>query len=266
MITRTAHVGIRVKDVYKACKFYEELFGGERRAILYNKHREVKVGFVNIDDCILELIQYDKEAGVEYPGYGIVGHLAFLVTNIEKAIEKIEENNLKIFRPLEVAPSGRKHLFFYGLNGEHLQFIEDKEIRLGEVGRLQIERFEHVGIHVTDMKRSVKFYSEVLGFPVTSVLYPENKHLTFVQAGQFLIELIFYNEEPLPRKEGILNHVAFFVEDIDDLYTTLLEHGVESIHEKPITGLSGRRFIYFRGPDGEKLEFIQNYFGESTRF
>lgn len=121
-----------------------------------------------------------------------------------------------------------------------------------------LQKIEHIGIHVRDLDRSIKFYTEVLGLTLRErIRLDETVEVAFFPLGESEIELICKSTEYTFAKEGIVNHLTFRVDDVAGILDHLREHGVELIHQQPlvIEGL-GARIAFFWGPDGEKLELF----------
>jgi lactoylglutathione lyase len=123
-----------------------------------------------------------------------------------------------------------------------------------------IKKIEHIGIRVKDLERSVSFYSNVLGFMVRGRM--ENKttglKIAFVRVGDSEIELLQYpdqGEEPLPA--GVIAHIAFRVDAIEDVLARLMEAGVELRDQQPREVFGDTKIAFFYGPDGEVLELYQ---------
>jgi len=122
--------------------------------------------------------------------------------------------------------------------------------RIGKIG--------HVVLNVSDMERSVRFYTEVLGFKVSDV-YPEEMvpgGMVFMRcnADHHGVALVGSMKERSPNVE--LNHMAFEVATLDEVLRArdyLRKHGVQIDFE-------GRRragvqiAVEFRDPDGHRLE------------
>ena len=119
----------------------------------------------------------------------------------------------------------------------------------------------HIGVRVSDMDASIRFYTEVLGFELTSRQMLGTTELAFLNIGTCLIELIHpANFEA--RVPGQIDHIAMEVKDIEMLVCRLIEKRVpfltNEINTAP-TLLDGVKNIFFTGPDGERFEFFEYY-------
>lgn len=143
-----------------------------------------------------------------------------------------------------------------------------------------ITKAHHMGLQVADLDRSVAFYRDVLGFAVvfawnpqadyirTLVGYPDaDIHAAVLRlpGSEVVLELLEYrNVERTPIDTRTANpgtaHIAFFVDDLDTLYTDLVARGVRSV-SAPVTPTigpnEGGRAVYLMDPDGIRVELIQ---------
>jgi catechol 2,3-dioxygenase-like lactoylglutathione lyase family enzyme len=114
---------------------------------------------------------------------------------------------------------------------------------------IQTNGVDHVVLHVNDVQLSKKFYIEVLGMTA----YREDKGQVFLHAGQQGVAL-FEKQAGTPLTTGNdLNHLALNVASgtYETLRTELEKHGVK------VTGRPGQdRCIYFRDPDGHRLQLV----------
>jgi catechol 2,3-dioxygenase-like lactoylglutathione lyase family enzyme len=108
---------------------------------------------------------------------------------------------------------------------------------------------DHVVLHVDDVERSKKFYTEILGMTV----YREDDGQVFLHAGQQGVAL-FRKPGDTPLVAGRdLNHLALNVAagSYETLKAELEQHGVA------VSGRPGEdRCIYFRDPDGHRLQLM----------
>jgi len=122
----------------------------------------------------------------------------------------------------------------------------------------------HTALISSDVEATVRFYQDVLGFPLTELIdnrdYPGSSHFFFdIGNGNLLAFFDFPGLEVGPYAEvlGGLHHVAISVEPArwEQLVKRLEEAGVE--HEVH-SGVS----VYFRDPDGARIELIADPLGE----
>ena len=119
----------------------------------------------------------------------------------------------------------------------------------------------HVGIFVKDLEVSKKFYCDILDFTLdheNSLDAGDNLiKIAFVSSGTCSIELV-----QLPAKEdrtaGPIDHLSLSVKNIEKIKGILESRGVrfdtEEITLAPKFFERGNRWIFFKGPDGERLE------------
>jgi len=122
----------------------------------------------------------------------------------------------------------------------------------------------HFAIVCADVERTVRFYQELLEFPLTEIFenrdYPGSNHFFFdIGNGNLIAFFDFPGLDVGPYAEvlGGLHHVCISVEPErwQHLRDKLDAAGVEYVAE---SGSS----IYFRDPDGARLELISDPLGE----
>lgn len=122
----------------------------------------------------------------------------------------------------------------------------------------------HTALLCRDVEATIRFYQGVLGFPLTEIVgnrdYEGSNHFFFdIGNGNLLAFFDFPGLELGPYAEvlGGLHHLAISVEPANwqVLKGNLDEAGVEYLEE---SGTS----IYFRDPDGARIELISDPLGE----
>jgi catechol 2,3-dioxygenase-like lactoylglutathione lyase family enzyme len=122
----------------------------------------------------------------------------------------------------------------------------------------------HVALLSSDVERTVRFYQGILGFPLTEIFenrdYEGSNHFFFdIGNGNLLAFFDFPGLDLGPYAEvlGGLHHLAISVEPDkwQQAKQRLDEAGVEYLLE---SGTS----IYFRDPDGARVELIADPLGE----
>ncbi|WP_274649275.1 VOC family protein [Paenibacillus humicola] len=126
---------------------------------------------------------------------------------------------------------------------------------------MTVHKLEHVGIMVTDMEKSIKFYTEIVGLRHLHTMLHSNGvvklgFLTGADGQETQIELIERAGGDLPA-EGRTHHVAFTVDDVEAEFERIKGLNVP-LRDTEITTLpNGARYFFFYGPDGEFLEMFQ---------
>lgn len=115
-------------------------------------------------------------------------------------------------------------------------------------------RLDHVGIATTDTDRVLKMLRDLLGEScyLSETLERDGIHVSLVSGGTAQLELLEALDETSPvarflRKRGDgLHHLAFEVEDIDDMYRRACEAGYEPIDPAPRPGAGGKTIFFVR--------------------
>ena len=127
---------------------------------------------------------------------------------------------------------------------------------------LKLDNVHHIAIICSDYRRSLEFYTRVLGLNVLSENYraETQSYKTDLALGDhYVIELFSFPSPPQrpshPEAAG-LRHLAFAVQSIDAAVRELDALGVA--HEEIRTdGYTGKRFLFFYDPDHQPLELYE---------
>ena len=115
----------------------------------------------------------------------------------------------------------------------------------------------HVGVVVKDAQLSSKFYCDILGCKMYETVESAELKLIMLKAGSQTIELVQYlSDKECSRGAGVVDHIAFIVPDMDLALKQLVQHNVPLLQDKPKV-LPDKKIMFFSGPDGERLEFIE---------
>jgi len=123
-----------------------------------------------------------------------------------------------------------------------------------------IRGITHVAVRVTDIERSLHFYSGLLGIPEKFRLLKEDGsvRLVYLQvADHQFIELFPGADAPYTvGSKSALVHTCLEVDDIQETYQEMKARGVPTLGE-PILGGDNCWQFWTNDPDGNQIEFHQ---------
>ena len=122
----------------------------------------------------------------------------------------------------------------------------------------EVYKVAHIGLVVKDVEQSAEFYCKVLGCTKVDEQVDDRLKIWVLRAGNQLIELLQYLKvDQGERGAGAIDHICFQVDDMDDAVAKLRAAGVKLLFDAPRLFGNGRKIFFFAGPDGERLEFLQ---------
>ena len=118
---------------------------------------------------------------------------------------------------------------------------------------MKLDKIEHIGIAVRDLREASKFYEDVLGCCVSEEMdVPERKlKIAFIDVAGVKLEFLMPTDEESvlakfieKRGEGI-HHICFQVDDVEKAAAELQEKGAELV-DKPRMGAEGKKIVFVR--------------------
>jgi methylmalonyl-CoA/ethylmalonyl-CoA epimerase len=99
-ISHIEHIGIAVKDITEAIKYYENVLGLKCYSIEEVKDQKVKTAFFKIGETKIELLEAtDDESSIakfiEKKGEGI-HHIAFAVDKLQESLNEVENKGVQL--------------------------------------------------------------------------------------------------------------------------------------------------------------------------
>ena len=142
----------------------------------------------------------------------------------------------------------------------------------------------HVGLGVSDMKRSIEFYRDFLDMKVLMELDIMDDRIgrvigvkdaackiAHLQLGDAILELFEYTNPKGSNKAKNINqydqgliHIGFEVDDFHNHIKQLEQRGVKLLGE-PVEFRPNVWVAYFYGPDGEVVEIRQKCFSKPSQ-
>jgi len=110
-------------------------------------------------------------------------------------------------------------------------------------------------IQVSDLEKSVKFYSELMGIgPVARMGTPEHRVVMLGENGVTKLELI-NEDKTLPAGVGTGVSIGFAPKNLDEKVAELAAAGVTAIG--PISPSPDIRFFFVKDPDGYTVQLVE---------
>jgi catechol 2,3-dioxygenase-like lactoylglutathione lyase family enzyme len=134
----------------------------------------------------------------------------------------------------------------------------------------------HVGLCVSDLDRSLRFYTEGLGFEVQEQIPGDDSFAALAEVeppaaliAQFIakdgirLELLAWSvpgvqgEPSQTRNQVGLTHLALNVDDVDEVAARLVSLGATVIEETSTQFSGGIKLLVVKDPDGTRVELVQ---------
>ncbi|MEK4513427.1 VOC family protein [Paenibacillus sp. FSL K6-2524] len=150
---------------------------------------------------------------------------------------------------------------------------------------MSVKGLSHVAIQARDYKATITFYIEVLGFKLghhwSLPSFQIKEASMLISPDQRTCIEIFDNDAVIPAQgkkalseediaHGALLHLAFYVDNVDEMYQKALAHGAEAFIEPDNLSLGEPPLLIknaiIHSPNGEIIEFIEDVdFDMSTK-
>lgn len=148
-----------------------------------------------------------------------------------------------------------------------------------------LKEIMHVGITVSNIENSIKFYRDILGLTLKGQALMEGKEtdalfamnnckvkIAYLNGSDNIISppielLEFVNNETIKDKPQLnkisISEICFRVDNIEKVYKHLIDNNVEYLSEPQefdftAYGFSKSKALYFKDPDGIILELMEN--------
>ena len=312
MIHGLQHIGIGFKDLDTAWKFYKDVLGfnvplskstriADRMGKLTGgpQERRVIIALNLLGGALVEIFQFLSKEPLSAPelNWGDLGILsiALKVRNIKAAYTRLKEMGVSIVNPPKALNDLPEQMYFYDTEGNLLSLVQIPDMEFSLINKnSNIGGIIFPTIGVSDMEKSLSFYSDILGFNTVvydytgkderlsgipgsdstqrRVLLKQSKKPTslfsfYLKGG--LIELVQVKEGRHIHRynsrgwgdRGIME-LCLDVNDIETTFRELVDKGAEPVIEAntdkfDMGGGSSAYFAYIGDPDGTWVELAE---------
>jgi methylmalonyl-CoA/ethylmalonyl-CoA epimerase len=119
---------------------------------------------------------------------------------------------------------------------------------------MKLNKIEHIGIAVKDLKEVTKFYREVFGCQTSEEMeIPERKlRIAFAEISGVKLEFLMSTDKEsvvakfIDKKGEGIHHICFEVDDVEMAISELKQKGVELVEDKPRMGVEGKKIVFLQ--------------------
>jgi len=123
------------------------------------------------------------------------------------------------------------------------------------VKRPKILGIAHMAFYVSNLPGTLAYYKDFLGFAEPYDLKNDDGtvRIAFIKINDYQYLELF--AEP-PRRDGMLNHIAFYTDNAEQLRRYLISRGIHA-PAKVNKGRTGDKNFTVKDPDGHTVEFVE---------
>ncbi len=275
MITDVHHVGIAVRDMEAALRFYGEALGlplvkrGEAPA------RGALVALVVVGGSYLELIQPTRDDSpfaehIAEHGEGL-HHVALGTDDVDALVAELGAKGVPLqdMEPREGFTGRLSYLAPEAMDGALLEVVQPPpELSGGSAGDSPVSRIDHVVLRLPDVEGACGRMRDYFGLETKRTFERGEMRFSFLRPGDVIMELIgpmkpLSEARPAPStpagaglRTGSIAGLAFEVTDIEALTAGLKERGLPV--GEPHPALQGGRIVsvHASGASGVPVAFI----------
>ena len=206
------------------------------------------------------------------PGKLGIFHLAFGVESVPEAMASLEASGIKIDSHGE-RHDGQEFAFIFDPDGNRLEFasVNDRKVHgrvcdewgvttngdgppsrhITKDAPIKVLSAEHAGVPITDRKRSVTFYKDVVGLGIIPSMVPADNITWLGLPDGSMLHLV-----ETEQGDAHTYHGGFVVADFDAAVHAIQQ--LDADNTRVGDRLDGRTALHFDDPDGNHVELVSN--------
>jgi lactoylglutathione lyase len=230
----------------------------------------------SLTDVILKInnLQFVELLNLQPPaGSGRLGHIAFTVSSAKQMHRYLVSRRVQVITPvLKNVTTGDLTLTIKDPDGNLVEFDEPQPdgLEARTTGKFLpstriSDSIYHLGFLVGNSEKSIKFYSDLLGFHEFWRGSSNGTQLSWIDMqvpdGKDYVEFMLYRDLPPPDKRGGQEHISLLVPDVAKSISTIESRPAFQTYGKPIaphTGVNGKRQVNLFDPDGTRVELMES--------
>ena len=124
-----------------------------------------------------------------------------------------------------------------------------------------IKRIEHTAFIVRNLEEAIAFYEDKLNFELRMTGNTGTRKIAFIfvkgNPGSEIELIEELTDIAAPEENGIIDHLAFAVDNIDEAIKELKSKRVQFLTDEPRATATGGKMIFFKGLNDELLQLIE---------
>lgn len=248
MITDVHHVGIAVRDMAAALRFYVEALGLPAVKRGEAPGRGARVALLAVGGSYLELVQPTNDGSpfaehIAERGEGL-HHVALRTDHVDTLVTALRDKGVPLQDedPREGFTGRLSYLAPEAMDGALLEVVQPPpELSGGAAGDHAIRRIDHVVLRLPDVENACQRMRDYFGVDTKRTLERGEMRFSFLRPGDVILELIGPRVAPAEPRPGFIAGLAFEVTGIDALAADLRAQGLPV--GEPHPALQGGRIV-----------------------
>ena len=267
-ITGLSHVALYVHDLDASRAFYKDLLGYQEPYSLYDTNGRVHLTFIKINDTQFIELFPERESQTNSDR---LYHISILTDDAEQMRSYLASRGVKVPAAANKGRIGNLEFNISDPEGHQVEIVQylTNSWTTENFGRFMDDaristHMKHVGIIVTNLEASEKFYRDILGFQEIWRGAKTTNQLSWVHMkvpdGTDYVELMLYSEMPPPDKRGVAQHISLEVADMEKAKAALEANPAIKNYSRPLQiqiGINRKRQMNLYDPDGTRVELME---------